>query len=187
MSDGQAPRRFEDLVRVWALPAARDLVRLRSAGIRSIVNVSNMPMGEGYDPMDLAGLDVVDLPLRDVFTVEPALDRPIACDEAAYRAVTDAVERRTLLLAVAATRDRMAAGRRTLLCCNQGLGRSPTVAAGAFLCAEAISIAEAIDRTRRIRPPTHVSRMTCSALAYVQRHAAEGALSRPVASEESER
>ncbi|MEM9302161.1 MAG: hypothetical protein AAGE01_08630 [Pseudomonadota bacterium] len=161
-------------LRIWSLPTCAELATIRASGIRAVVNVSSAPFASLYEPVELAGLAVVERPLTDVFSTAPALDAgPEAAASIDYVEAIDAAERDRFLEAVTATRDFLTGGRKVLVCCNHGKGRSPAVAGAALHLLDGSNAAEVYARLRALRPPCHLSMLTFAAMQFAGERCAE--------------
>lgn len=141
--------RCTDGLRISGLPT-RDSLRLSKVlGTEVLVNCSGSASMDIYGKELLAGLEVHDFRFPDVFTRGECLSRAI--DELGAAGI-DEIRRATEVVAEALRR-----GRRTLLFCHLGLGRSPLVGAMALERSGLADATTAMSAIRAIRPGAEFS------------------------------
>lgn len=153
---------------ISSLPSLKDLQTWQHNGIRYLLNVSGININDIYSAQVLAPFDIVQMTFADIFTKGVAVtDVPIeTISSDAYIQLSTIEQQQALLAAIQALVLQLQQGTPSCVFCHRGQGRSPLVVAAAFQQFYRKSIAEAIARTRIIRPPALFTDISLSALQW---------------------
>ena len=158
-----------NLLRVGPLPSQDRLVDLWQVGVRQLVNVSGVDLGEVYPLQYWSEFELAQFSFVDIFSVEqPLLPEQAAqqVDPTVYLDIADTEEREQFLTAVQVTAAALARRRPTFLFCHRGLGRSPTVAAAALRRVTGAPLPAVWQAVFNIQPQAQLSQISLAAVRW---------------------
>jgi hypothetical protein len=157
------------LLHISSLPSLKDLQTWQKKGIGYLLNVSGIDLIEIYFDKDLEAFELGQMTFADVFSKGTLIDVGASLDvmsSETYLQLTTEEHQQSLLKAVQTLVEQLKKQIPTCVFCHRGQGRSPLVVAAAAQQFYHESIAEAIARTRIIRPPALFTDVSVSALQW---------------------
>jgi predicted protein tyrosine phosphatase len=161
------------LLHISSLPSLQDLQAWQHNGIRSLLNVSGININDIYTARDLEPFELAQMTFADVFSDGTLIDVDTPIERVstdAYLQLTTEEHRQALLAAVHNLVGQLKTQTPTCVFCHRGQGRSPLVVAAAVQQVYGESVAEAIIRTRLIRPASLFTDISLSALQWCIEH-----------------
>lgn len=158
-----------NLLRVGPLPSHDKLTGLWQAGVRQLVNVSGVDLGEVHPPRYWSEFELAQFSFVDIFSAEQPLPPEQAeqqVNPALYLDAAGANEREQFLTAVQITAAALARRQPTFLFCHRGRGRSPTVAAAALRRITGAPLTDVWQAVFDIQPRAQLSRISLAAVRW---------------------
>jgi predicted protein tyrosine phosphatase len=160
---------FYGSLHISSLPSIKDLDVWQHNGICHLLNVSGINIHDMYSVKVLAPFDITQMTFADVFTKGEIINADAVIEAVSsdvYLQLTTEAEQQALLTAVQTLVEQLKRRTSTCVFCHRGQGRSPLVVAAAVQQFYRESIADAIARTRIIRPPALFTDISLSALQW---------------------
>jgi predicted protein tyrosine phosphatase len=155
------------LLQITSLPTLKNLQAWEQKGISYLLNVSGVDISDIYSAQLLMPFEIKQISLHDVFTKNPPVQTlPVLISPQAYLQVSDAEQQQALFNAVQLVIAQLQNQTPTCVFCHRGVGRSTLVVACAFQQFYNESIAQAIERTRAIRPAAQFSDISLAAMQW---------------------